>query len=96
MAESNLHVPRDMGSVPAKPPLRSSEDTFVPRPVLFDTVTYLHVPNSYSSSSSSSLLIPRLPPHTAPLTRVTSQYKPNMKYQGGVGCSIIHCMSQVL
>lgn len=93
MAESNL--PRDMGSVPAKPPLRSSEDTFVPRPVLFDTVTYLHVPTSYSSSSSS-LLIPRLPPHTAPLTRVTSQYKANMKYQVGVGCSIIHCMSQVL
>lgn len=91
MAESNL--PRYMGSVPAKPPLRSSEDTLVPRPVLFDTVTYLHVPNSYSSSS---LLIPRLPPHTAPLTRVTSQYKVNMKYQGGVGCSIIHCMSQVL
>lgn len=94
MAESNLR--RDMGSVPAKPPLRSSEDTFVPRPVLFDTVTYLpylHVPTSYSSSS---LLIPRLPPHTAPLARVTSQYKVNMKYQVGVGCSIIHCMSQVL
>lgn len=72
MAESNL--PRDMGSVPAKPPLRSSEDTFVPRPVLFDTVTYLHVP--------TYLLLLLQPAHTTSPTTYSSSHPRDFAIQG--------------
>lgn len=72
MAESI--EPRDMGSVPAKPPLRSSEDTFVPRPVLFDTVTYLHVP--------TYLVLLLQPAHTTSPTTYSSSHPRDFAIQG--------------
>lgn len=65
-----------MGSVPAKPPLRSSEDTFVPRPVLFDTVTYL----TYMYLTYRLLLLQ--PAHTTSPTTYSSSHPRDFAIQG--------------